>query len=170
MFSRSSAETLPPRHSSTAPTSLWFALRARLRMRGPASGDDPFTNKPSWRGFGSPCAGRCWPRLDAEEWRGGNLFGTCGHNYPSAARPAALGPLPHSCGGRARHGLKESPRLHFSNADVGLVSSAYLGGAVLGALLFGWLTDRLGRKRLFFMTRRSVSQPKNIAPSTAPAR
>src|SRR6202163_3039703 len=48
--------------------------------------------------------------------------------------------------------LKESPRLHFSNADVGLVSSAYLAGAVFGALLFGWLTDRLGRKRLFFIT------------------
>src|SRR6516164_1348835 len=48
--------------------------------------------------------------------------------------------------------LKESHRLHFSNADVGLASSAYLAGAVLGALFFGWLTDRLGRKRLFFMT------------------
>ena len=31
-------------------------------------------------------------------------------------------------------------------------SSAYLAGAVLGALGFGWLTDRLGRKRLFFIT------------------
>jgi len=48
--------------------------------------------------------------------------------------------------------LKESPQLQFSNADVGLASSAYLAGAVLGALLFGWLTDRLGRKRLFFIT------------------
>ena len=48
--------------------------------------------------------------------------------------------------------LKESHRLHFSNADVGLVSSAYLAGAVLGAMFFGWLTDWLGRKRLFFMT------------------
>src|SRR5262249_80284 len=36
--------------------------------------------------------------------------------------------------------------------DVGLASSAYLAGAVLGALFFGWLTDRLGRKRLFFIT------------------
>jgi MFS family permease len=48
--------------------------------------------------------------------------------------------------------LKQSPQLKFSNADVGLVGSAYLTGAVLGALFFGWLTDRLGRKRLFFIT------------------
>src|SRR5207302_6871871 len=48
--------------------------------------------------------------------------------------------------------LKESPRLNFSNADVGFASSAYLAGAVCGALFFGWLTDRLGRKRLFFIT------------------
>jgi len=48
--------------------------------------------------------------------------------------------------------LKESPVLQFSNAEVGLSSSFYLAGAVLGALLFGWLTDRLGRKRLFFIT------------------
>jgi MFS family permease len=48
--------------------------------------------------------------------------------------------------------LKQSPQLNFSNADVGLVGSAYLTGAVLGALFFGWLTDRLGRKRLFFIT------------------
>src|SRR6266702_7465187 len=48
--------------------------------------------------------------------------------------------------------LKESPQLRFSNADVGLASSAYLAGAVVGAVFFGWLTDRLGRKRLFFIT------------------
>src|SRR5712692_7110795 len=48
--------------------------------------------------------------------------------------------------------LKESPTLHFSNVDVGLAGSAYLAGAVLGALFFGWLTDRLGRKKLFFIT------------------
>jgi MFS family permease len=48
--------------------------------------------------------------------------------------------------------LKASPVLRFSNADVGLAGSAYLAGAVLGALFFGWLTDRLGRKKLFFIT------------------
>jgi len=48
--------------------------------------------------------------------------------------------------------LKQSPVLHFSNTDVGFVSSVYLTGAVSGALLFGWLTDRLGRKKLFFIT------------------
>ncbi|HVV63756.1 MAG TPA: MFS transporter [Pseudolabrys sp.] len=48
--------------------------------------------------------------------------------------------------------LKESPALRFSNTDIGLASSAYLAGAVIGAIFFGWLTDRLGRKKLFFIT------------------
>jgi MFS family permease len=48
--------------------------------------------------------------------------------------------------------LKQSPVLRLSNTEVGLASSAYLAGAVLGAIFFGWLTDRLGRKKLFFIT------------------
>ena len=48
--------------------------------------------------------------------------------------------------------LKQSPSLHFSNFDLGIANSAYLAGAVLGALGFGWLTDRIGRKKLFFIT------------------
>lgn len=48
--------------------------------------------------------------------------------------------------------LKNSPTLQFSNLDVGFANSAYLAGAVLGALGFGWLTDRIGRRKLFFIT------------------
>jgi MFS family permease len=48
--------------------------------------------------------------------------------------------------------LKESPVLRFTNAEIGLAGSAYLAGAVIGAVFFGWLTDRLGRKKLFFIT------------------
>jgi MFS family permease len=48
--------------------------------------------------------------------------------------------------------LKQSPSLAFTDRDVGFAGSAYLAGAVIGALLFGWLTDRLGRKKLFFIT------------------
>ena len=48
--------------------------------------------------------------------------------------------------------LKDSPALQMSNTDIGLAGAAYIAGAVLGALLFGWLTDRLGRRRLFFVT------------------
>jgi MFS family permease len=48
--------------------------------------------------------------------------------------------------------LQTSPVLHFSAAEVGAVGSAYLAGAVIGALGFGYLTDRFGRRRLFFVT------------------
>jgi MFS family permease len=48
--------------------------------------------------------------------------------------------------------LKASPALAFSDADIGIAGSVYLLGAVIGALFFGWLTDRLGRKKLFFIT------------------
>ena len=48
--------------------------------------------------------------------------------------------------------LEASHVLQFTTVDVGLTGSAYLTGAVLGAVFFGWLTDRLGRKKLFFIT------------------
>jgi MFS family permease len=48
--------------------------------------------------------------------------------------------------------LEASPRLHFTASDIGLASSFYLAGAVMGALGFGWMTDRLGRRPLFFIT------------------
>ena len=48
--------------------------------------------------------------------------------------------------------LKSSSALGLSNAEVGFAGSCYLLGAVLGAFFFGWLTDRLGRKKLFTIT------------------
>ena len=42
--------------------------------------------------------------------------------------------------------------LGLSNEEIGLAGSAYLVGAVLGALIFGDLTDRFGRKKLFTVT------------------
>ena len=48
--------------------------------------------------------------------------------------------------------LQEPESLHFSGTEIGLLGTAYLAGAVLGALVFGYLTDRLGRKKLFTVT------------------
>jgi MFS family permease len=48
--------------------------------------------------------------------------------------------------------LKSSPQLQLSDAQIGASASLYLVGAVVGALLFGYLTDRWGRKRLFTVT------------------
>jgi MFS family permease/CBS domain-containing protein len=42
--------------------------------------------------------------------------------------------------------------LSLSASQVGFAGSAYIAGACLGALYFGWLADRLGRKKLFMIT------------------
>jgi MFS family permease len=48
--------------------------------------------------------------------------------------------------------LQEPGVMNFSAPQIGSIASAYLIGAVAGALVFGYLTDRWGRKRLFFIT------------------
>ena len=48
--------------------------------------------------------------------------------------------------------LTHRDALDLSDAQVGASATFYLAGAVIGALLFGYGTDRLGRKKLFFIT------------------
>ena len=48
--------------------------------------------------------------------------------------------------------LRRSDTLNLSDAQIGASATWYLVGAVAGAVLFGYLTDRLGRKKLFMVT------------------
>jgi MFS family permease len=48
--------------------------------------------------------------------------------------------------------LTHKDALNLTVAEVGASATFYLIGAVLGAILFGYGTDRLGRKKLFFIT------------------
>src|ERR1700760_4769526 len=48
--------------------------------------------------------------------------------------------------------LQSTETLHLSSANLGAVASFYVVGAVLGALIFGWVTDRYGRRLVFYIT------------------
>lgn len=48
--------------------------------------------------------------------------------------------------------LQSKQGLSLTDPQVTAAASAYLVGAVIGAILFGYLTDRLGRKHLFLVT------------------
>jgi len=48
--------------------------------------------------------------------------------------------------------LTRTETLALTDTEVGATASCYLAGAVIGALLFGYGTDRFGRKKLFFIT------------------
>jgi len=48
--------------------------------------------------------------------------------------------------------LQSAETLHLSAENLGAVASFYVVGAVTGALVFGWLTDRFGRRLVFYAT------------------
>lgn len=48
--------------------------------------------------------------------------------------------------------LTQPDTLHLSSAAAGAVASVYLAGEVVGALFFGHLSDKLGRRNLFMIT------------------
>jgi MFS family permease len=48
--------------------------------------------------------------------------------------------------------LTDKGTLGLSTTEIGTIASSYVIGAVVGALIFGYLTDRFGRKKMFFFT------------------
>jgi MFS family permease len=48
--------------------------------------------------------------------------------------------------------LQDKRALGLTAQDIGALASAYIGGATVGALIFGWLTDRFGRRVIFYIT------------------
>jgi MFS family permease len=48
--------------------------------------------------------------------------------------------------------LSKPETLHLSAAAIGLIATVYLAGEVVGALFFGRLSDKLGRRKLFMIT------------------
>jgi MFS family permease len=87
------------------------------------------------------------PRLDRLRWSGwhSRVILALGITWTldglEASLIASIGPT-----------LRNPRTLGLTALEVGGTNSAYLLGEVAGALLFGHLTDRFGRRRLFFIT------------------
>src|SRR6201996_6138454 len=48
--------------------------------------------------------------------------------------------------------LRGRETLGLSAGQIGSAASAYVAAAVIGALIFGWLTDSFGRRLVFYVT------------------
>jgi MFS family permease len=60
--------------------------------------------------------------------------------------------LEGSLGGSLAGALKSRDGLSLTDAQLGLSSSVYLAGAVIGSIVLGVLADRFGRRKIFFWT------------------
>ena len=114
--------------------------------RETTSGSSPTSSPQAVRGSGSgetigELAGRLPARMDRLPW---SRF----HWLVVVALGITwiLDGLEVTLAGSVAGALREEGSLGLSASDVGFANSAYLAGAVLGALFFGWLTDRLGRQ------------------------
>ena len=87
------------------------------------------------------------PRLDRLPWSRWHL-----RMASALGVTFLLDGLEGGIGGSLSGALKSPSALHFSDAQLGITSTGYLLGTVLGALLFGYLADRYGRKTLFTLT------------------
>lgn len=107
----------------------------------PLNGPAPFSSKAGWVETKVPA------RLDRLPW-------SRWHWMVVAALGVTwiLDGLEVTLAGALAATLKNPEALSLTDAQVGGTGTAYLAGAVVGALIFGFLTDRLGRKRLFFIT------------------
>ena len=48
--------------------------------------------------------------------------------------------------------LQSPDTLRLSSSNLGAIASFYVAGAVTGAIIFGWITDRFGRRLVFYVT------------------
>src|SRR6201995_3819318 len=48
--------------------------------------------------------------------------------------------------------LQSPDTLRLSSSNLGAIASFYVVGAVAGAIIFGWITDRFGRRLVFYVT------------------
>jgi len=88
-------------------------------------------------------------RLDWMRCRGARGIGSS--SFRSARRGFSTAWKSHRLG--ALGGVLTRPEtLGLSDAQVGASATCYLAGAVIGALVFGYGTDRFGRKKFFFIT------------------
>ena len=84
-------------------------------------------------------------RMDRLPWSGWHWLVVLGPRD----RPGSLDGLEVTIVGAIASRLSEKDALGISEYQVAVGGTFYIVGAAIGALFFGWLTDRLGRKKLF---------------------
>src|SRR6201995_704525 len=105
----------------------------------------------TWMAQTSPCAAKIRTnipfRLDRLPWSRFHLLVVIGLGITWI-----LDGLEVTIVGSMGPALQSADTLHLSSNNLGAVASFYVIGAVAGALVFGWITDRFGRRLVFYVT------------------